>query len=79
MENIERLELKLDTLIKSVENIKADVGKIKDSIYDPDKGLFIRVHNNTEYRRRRVKFDWLFLTISIGILINLMLNLFIGK
>lgn len=79
MENIERLELKLDALIKNVENIKTDMNKIMDSIYDPDAGLFIRVHNNTEYRKRRVKFDWLFLTVSIGILINLMVDLFLGR
>ena len=79
MEKIDRLELKVDEILKNIDEMKSEISKIIDSVYDPDNGLYIRVHNNTEFRKRRVKFDWLLVTIGLGILVNMMLSIFSGN
>ena len=79
MENLERLELKLDLLLSSIGEIKSELLRIKESVYDPDNGLFIRVYRNTEYRKKRIKIDWLFITASVSVLVNMIWILVFGK
>jgi len=79
MERRDMLEIKIDVISKNVDEIKQDVSKIKDAIYEPDCGLFMRVHKNTEFRKRRLKIDWLIITASVGVLVNVLVSLFFGR
>tara|TARA_Y100000296_G_scaffold71380_1_gene86836 strand:+ start:3648 stop:3944 length:297 start_codon:yes stop_codon:yes gene_type:complete len=40
---LERLANRLDSLLEKQEEIADDISKIKEAVYDPDKGVFARV------------------------------------
>ncbi len=40
---LERLANRLDSLLEKQEEIADDISKIKEVVYDPDKGVFARV------------------------------------
>lgn len=42
----------VDTVLASTEKLKEDVSKIKESIYDPNSGLFSRIKDNENELKR---------------------------
>lgn len=58
------LELKLlsEQILESQEKLREGLEEINDKLFDPDKGLYVRVFKNTEFRTISVKWLWILTT-----------------
>ena len=67
---ITSLEEKLLSAIEIVNNsqttMSADVSKIKEAVYNPDKGLYARLRVVEEEKKRSDKITWLILSVMVG-------------
>ena len=43
-----------------------DVSKIKEAVYNPDKGLYARLRVVEEEKKRSDKITWLILSVMVG-------------
>jgi len=75
MNGIERLEQKVDDLVKKVDEQNHSINEIKSSLFEPDKGVFQRINkvrteadSNTKFRKAFIKFGWIIITaVSAGL------------
>tara|TARA_R100001244_G_scaffold15699_1_gene17515 strand:- start:264 stop:557 length:294 start_codon:yes stop_codon:yes gene_type:complete len=67
---ITSLEEKLLSAIEIINNsqttMSADVSKIKEAVYNPDKGLYARLRVVEEEKKRSDKITWLILSVMVG-------------
>jgi hypothetical protein len=67
---ITSLEEKLLSAIEIINNsqttMSADVSKIKEAVYNPDKGLYARLRVVEEEKKRGDKITWLILSVLVG-------------
>tara|TARA_R110002060_G_scaffold75239_1_gene84841 strand:- start:1059 stop:1352 length:294 start_codon:yes stop_codon:yes gene_type:complete len=67
---ITSLEEKLLSAIEIINNsqttMSADVSKIKEAVYNPDKGLYARLRLVEEEKKRSDKITWLILSVMVG-------------
>ncbi len=67
---ITSLEEKLLSAIAIINNsqttMSADVSKIKEAVYNPDKGLYARLRVVEEEKKRSDKITWLILSVMVG-------------
>jgi hypothetical protein len=67
---ITSLEEKLLSAIEIINNsqttMSVDVSKIKEAVYNPDKGLYARLRIVEEEKKRSDKITWLILSVLIG-------------
>jgi len=65
------LELKLmvEQILENQDNIHNDIREMKESLFEPDKGLYARVGRNTDFRLSAVKWLWILTTgVALSIL-----------
>ena len=62
----ERIMDSLQSLKESQDRMSADIAKIKEAVYNPDKGLYARLRVLEEESKNRAKFLWLLLSMGIG-------------
>jgi len=67
---ITSLEEKLLSAIAIINNsqttMSVDVSKIKEAVYNPDKGLYARLRVVEEEKKRSDKITWLILSVMVG-------------
>lgn len=67
---VEFLEEKIMDALESVkenqERMCADIGKIKEAVYNPDNGLYARLRTLEEDVKSKNKFLWILLSMAIG-------------
>jgi hypothetical protein len=67
---ITSLEEKLLSAIEIINNsqttMSVDVSKIKEAVYNPDKGLYARLRIVEEEKKRSDKITWLILSVMVG-------------
>jgi len=67
---ITSLEEKLLSAIAIINNsqttMSIDVSKIKEAVYNPDKGLYARLRVVEEEKKRSDKITWLILSVMVG-------------
>ena len=67
---ISSLEEKLLSAIEIINNnqnqMSDDVSKIKEAVYNPDKGLYARLRIVEEEKKRSDRITWLILSVMVG-------------
>ena len=59
----------LGQMTDNQKSMQADVSEIKNKLFDPDTGLYVRVMKNTRFRKVAVKHLWfLYTVVSAGII-----------
>ena len=74
---ITELSNKIETLLYKHEELAENVSKIKEAVYNPDRGLYarlreldIRIANLEEWKNNNVKIMWIVGTSIIGLMIT---------
>ncbi len=70
---LKRLEEKFDRLKEKVDSLEKKFDGIFEKIMDPDEGLFFRVNENTQFRKRQQR---LLNVLLSGILTGILALLF---
>jgi len=45
-----------------------DISKVKDAVYHPDEGLYARLRELEGWQKTSVKFTWMLVSSTLGIL-----------
>ena len=56
----------LESVKENQERMWADIGKIKEAVYNPDIGLYARLRTLEEDVKSKNKFLWILLSMAIG-------------
>lgn len=78
-DSIIRLSEKMDSFHFVQEEIKDDVSKIKEAVYNPDSGLYARVKGVESFKTITSRFFWIFATGIIGVLTTILVMQLVGK
>ena len=62
------LAMKIDELKEKQEDMAADISKVKDAVYHPDEGLYARLRELEGWQKTSVKFTWMLVSSTLGIL-----------
>ena len=62
------LAVKIDELKEKQEDMAADISKVKDAVYHPDEGLYARLRELEGWQKTSVKFTWMLVSSTLGIL-----------
>ena len=65
---LERLLAGIDTLSANQERMCDEISKTKESIYNPDEGLYARLRTLEQWKDTTSKVQWM-ITSSVGLLI----------
>ncbi|MFC1565176.1 hypothetical protein ACFL6G_09590 [candidate division KSB1 bacterium] len=78
-ENI-TLELKLmmEQVLESLDKVQSDIREMKQSLFEPDKGLYARVGRNTDFRLTAIKWLWVLTTGVVLTIVRSILTYFLG-
>ena len=56
----------LEVVRLNQERMGVDIAKIKEAVYNPDQGLYVRLRILEEESKSRAKFLWVLLSMGIG-------------
>ena len=62
------LAMKIDELKEKQEDMAEDISKVKDAVYHPDEGLYARLRELEGWQKTSVKFTWMLVSSTLGIL-----------
>jgi FtsZ-binding cell division protein ZapB len=62
------LAMKIDELKEKQEDMADDISKVKDAVYHPDEGLYARLRELEGWQKTSVKFTWMLVSSTLGIL-----------
>jgi len=60
--------MKIDELKEKQEDMADDISKVKDAVYHPDEGLYARLRELEGWQKTSVKFTWMLVSSTLGIL-----------
>jgi len=60
--------MKIDELKEKQEDMAEDISKVKDAVYHPDEGLYARLRELEGWQKTSVKFTWMLVSSTLGIL-----------
>ena len=62
------LAMKIDELKEKQEDMADDILKVKEAVYHPDEGLYARLRELEGWQKTSVKFTWMLVSSTLGIL-----------
>ena len=62
---LERLINGIDTLHANQERMGDDISKIKEAVYNPDEGLYVRLRNLEQWKESTSRIQWM---VSSGVI-----------
>ena len=62
------LAMMIDELKEKQEDMADDISKVKDAVYHPDEGLYARLRELEGWQKTSVKFTWMLVSSTLGIL-----------
>ena len=57
----------LETVKQNQERMGLDISKIKEAVYNPDKGLYARLRIVEEQRKNTSKFFWILMSSGVAV------------
>lgn len=66
--DILKLENKIDRLTEIGENTREDVRKIKETVFNPQEGLYARLRSLESWKATSSRIIWIMVTVIIGLL-----------
>ena len=74
---LSELATRIETLIDKQEELAENISKIKEAVYNPDEGLYarlhkldIRLHTLESWKGNNTKLMWILISIGSGLLIT---------
>ena len=64
---MERLMLGIDSVKDKQDEMAADIGKIKEAVYNPDEGLYARLRELEAWKKNSSRLIWIIITAIIGL------------
>lgn len=64
------LKIMFETQLKNQEKMHRDLHKIKESLFEPDNGVYARINKNTMFRLTASKWLWILTTGVVMILLK---------
>jgi chromosome segregation ATPase len=64
---LDMLEMKIDEVKESQEDIAEDVAKVREAVYHPDQGLYARLRELEAWQKTSSKIIWMVVSTMIGI------------
>ena len=64
---MERLMLGIDSVKEKQDEMAADIGKIKEAVYNPDEGLYARLRELEAWKKNSSRLIWIIITAIIGL------------
>lgn len=65
---MDMLAMKIDELKEKQEDMADDILKVKEAVYHPDEGLYARLRELEGWQKTSVKFTWMLVSSTLGIL-----------
>ena len=62
----EKIMDNLEIVKENQENMRQDLGKIKEAVYHPDKGIYARLRLVEEQRKSSGRLMWFLFTVLLG-------------
>jgi len=74
---LSELATRIETLIDKQEELAENISKIKEAVYNPDEGLYarlhkldIRLHALESWKSNNTKLMWILISIGSGLLVT---------
>ena len=64
---MERLMLGIDSVKDKQDEMAADIGKIKEAVYNPDEGLYARLRELEAWKKNSSRLIWIIITALAGL------------
>ena len=64
---MERLMLGIDSVKDKQDEMAADIGKIKEAVYNPDEGLYARLRELETWMKNSSRLIWIIITALAGL------------
>jgi len=59
--------LGIDSVKDKQDEMAADIGKIKEAVYNPDEGLYARLRELEAWKKNSSRLIWIIITAIIGL------------
>ena len=66
---MERLMLGIDSVKDKQDEMAADIGKIKEAVYNPDEGLYARLRALEAWKKTSSRVIWMVVTALSGLVV----------